>query len=315
MQQQIQILWQRSAQGACVLRVYGDTPCPVVPQTVGGLPVTDIGPYCFSARREPGPGRLWPDEAAGPQHPICGDFVQQVTLPDSVTALHNGAFYNCRGLQRLCVGPYLASLGSDLFTNCRRLTAFVLRAEPDAPTGLKKLLAAVSGDIAAEFRPGGALRGRMFCPEYQEILDENTPAHIFNRNIEGVGYRYRQCFADGVVNWEEYDAAFCQADAEEPPAGLCRVALGRLLAPFALGAGAKARYEAYLRENAATALRLAVDERSAALVTLLAALAPQDACRAAALRCGQLGWSEGAALLLTRPAAGRSKKTYDFDDL
>ena len=76
------------------------------------------------------------------------------------------------------------------------------------------------------------------------MLDENTPAHIFNRNIEGIGYRYRQCFTDGAMNWAEYDEAFAQADAEEPPAGLWRVALSRLAARFALSAAAKARYEA-----------------------------------------------------------------------
>src|SRR5699024_11705606 len=63
----------------------------------------------------------------------------------------------------------------------------------------------------------------MFCPEYQETLHENTPAHIFNHSIEGVGYRYRQCFAGGAVDWAEYDAAFLRADATEPPAALCRV--------------------------------------------------------------------------------------------
>src|SRR5699024_11993489 len=70
-------------------------------------------------------------------------------------------------------------------------------------SGLKKMLAAVSGDIAAEFCRGDRLLGRIFCPEYQEVLDENTPAHIFNRNIEGIGYRYRQCFTDGAVNRSE----------------------------------------------------------------------------------------------------------------
>ncbi len=312
------MLWEPAAAGVRLLRVYGDTPCPVLPGQVAGQPVTEVGPYCFSARREPGPGRFWPPltgEDSGEPHPICGDFVQRVTLPDSVTALHNGAFYNCRALERLDAGPRLDALGSDLFTNCRRLKTFVLHTSPDAPTGLKKMLAAVSGDIAAEFCRGDRLLGRIFCPEYQEVLDENTPAHIFNRNIEGIGYRYRQCFTDGAVNWAEYDEAFAQADAEEPPAGLCRVALSRLAAPFALSAAAKARYEAYLHSHGALALELAIARRSRVLTGLLVPLvSPQDRSRGA-LACGQAGWSEGAALLLA-PAArpARTKKTYDFDD-
>ena len=279
---------------ACACCGYTATPpCPVLPGQVAGQPVTEVGPYCFSARREPGPGALWP-ASAGDLHPICGDFVQRVTLPDSVTALHNGAFYNCRALERLDAGPRLDALGSDLFTNCRRLKTFVLHTSPDTPTGLKKMLAAVSGDIAAEFCRGDRLLGRIFCPEYQEVLDENTPAHIFNRNIEGIGYRYRQCFTDGAVNWAEYDEAFAQADAEEPPAGLCRVALSRLAAPFALSAAAKARYEAYLHSHGALALELAIARRSRG---------PDRAAGAAGLPAGP---QPAAPWLAGRPAGARA---------
>ena len=42
------IVWEPCAAGARVLRVLGDSPCPAVPETVEGLPVTEIGPYCFA---------------------------------------------------------------------------------------------------------------------------------------------------------------------------------------------------------------------------------------------------------------------------
>lgn len=126
-------------------------------------------------------------------------------------ALHNAAFYNCRKLEWLCAGSALESVGSDLFTNCRALDRFILDAAPDAPTGLKKLVAAVSADIGAVFAPGGAVQAKVFYPEYFEFLDENTPAHIFNHSIEGEGYRYRQCFDGSVLRFAEYDAAFPQA--------------------------------------------------------------------------------------------------------
>ena len=47
MQHSVSVLWQPCADGARVLRLFGDTPCPAVPAMVGGLPVTEIGPYCF----------------------------------------------------------------------------------------------------------------------------------------------------------------------------------------------------------------------------------------------------------------------------
>ena len=179
------IIWEPCAAGARVLRVLGDSPCPAVPETVEGLPVTEIGPYCFADK----PVKAGARRSGADTHEITGNFVEEVTLPDTVRTLHSAAFYNCRRLRRLSLGAGVEGLGSDLFTNCRSLARLCLRAAPDAPTGLKKLLGAISADITAEF--DGA---RLFYPEYSEFLDENTPAHIFNHNIEGEGYRMRQCF-------------------------------------------------------------------------------------------------------------------------
>ena len=317
MQHSVGILWQPCADGARVLRLFGDTPCPAVPATVNGLPVTEIGPYCFSARREPEGGQLEvPAGAAASDHPICGEFVQEVTLPDSVRALHNGAFYNCRALRRVITGPGLDSLGSDLFTNCRALRTFALRAAPRQPTGLKKMLAAVAAGIEVEFLLGEA-PARLYYPEFLEYLHENTPAHIFNHSIEGVGYRYRQCFADGVLQFDEYDAAFAHADAEESPEGLCRVALDRLCTSVQLSEDARQRYAAYLREHPGDGTAIVLADRNAAALRVLANLWDESARRDAALSCGRAGWSEGAALLLaSTPGTSRKpKKTYDFDDL
>lgn len=313
----VSVLWEPCAGGARVLRLFGDSPCPAVPDKVGGLPVTEIGPYCFSARRDPEGGKLEiPADVSSSDHPICGEFVEEVTLPDSVRALHNGAFYNCRSLHRLTVGPGLESLGSDLFTNCRSLRTFALRAAPDQPTGLKKMLAAISGGIGVEFC-SGAQPARLYYPEYSEYMDENTPAHIFNRGIQGVGYRYRQCFAQGVLAFAEYDAAFSMADAEESPSGLCRVALDRLCTPVQLSEDARVRYGAYLGSHADDALALVLADRDAAALQVLGTVLDPQARREGALSCGGAGWSEGAALLLAGTAGSghKPKKSYDFDDL
>lgn len=68
-----------------------------------------------------------------------------------------------------------------------------LHAGPGEATGLKRLLVAISADVTVEFT-GGA---RLFYPEYFELLDENTPAHIFNHSIEGEGYRMRAMLCGG----------------------------------------------------------------------------------------------------------------------
>ena len=297
------IIWEPCAAGARVLRVLGDSPCPAVPETVEGLPVTEIGPYCFADK----PVKAGARRSGADTHEITGNFVEEVTLPDTVRTLHSAAFYNCHRLRRLSLGAGVEGLGSDLFTNCRSLARLCLRAAPDAPTGLKKLLGAISADITAEF--DGA---QLFYPEYSEFLDENTPAHIFNHNIEGEGYRMRQCFtAAGAVDYAAFDASFAQACVGEGEGALCRLALGRLVLPFALGGQARADYEFYLCAHPAAAFRLAIDTRDEAALRLLVGLGLPTA--EAAAYCARAGWSAGAAILLGR--AKRAKKSYSFDDL
>lgn len=311
------ILWQACPGGARILRVFGDSPCPALPVQIEGFPVVEIGPYCFAQnqRSQPADARFWSVDGRGPAaypHPIAGDFVQGVTLPAGVRALHNAAFYNCRKLEWLCAGSALESVGSDLFTNCRVLDRFILDAAPDAPTGLKKLVAAVSADIGAVFAPGGAVQAKVFYPEYFEFLDENTPAHIFNHSIEGEGYRMRQCFTPGgAVDYAAFDASFAQACVGESEDKLCRLALGRLVQPFGLGDDARADYELYLTAHPEAAFRRAIDDRDEAALRLLVGLSLPTAD--AAVYCARVGWSAGAAVLLGR--AKRAKKTYDFDDL
>lgn len=324
MKELIGFRWEPCPGGARLLRVYGDSPCPVLPGTVAGLPVTEIGPYCFSEKERP--GGLYcalggtPDASAPPPdaHAVCGDFVTAVTLPDTVAVLHSAAFYNCRRLAELSVGAGISGLGSDLFTNCRSLAWFTLRCAPDAATGLRKLLGAVSADVGARFLgAGGRTLASLFYPEYFEWLDENTPAHIFNHSIEGEGYRYRQCFAGGVLDFAEYDAAFAQAAVGEPAAKLCRIALGRLLYPFALGEAA-GRYRAYTAAHAPDAAALAVAERDSAMLRVVCELA--QSCGAGpiaqiAALCSAAGWGEGAAIALAGGAKRRQAKRYSFDDL
>ena len=310
------VLWQPCAGGARVVRVLGDTPCPAVPGAVGGRPVVELGPYCFAARAAES-GALWPPDAQD-THEIAGDFLEQAVLPDTLRVLHSAAFYNCRRLRSLELGAALDGFGSDLFTNCRALQLFTVRAWPQAPTGLRRLLGAVGADVMAAFCLEGQPLAQLFFPEYSEYLDENTPAHIFNRSIQGIGYRYRQCFAEETLLFAEYDAAFIQADAEEPPASLCRVALNRLLFPYNLRPENRARYEAYLRAHPIAAYTEPIAAHAAPALRLLAGLLEESDRRAAALACGRAGWGEGAALLLAASAPQTSRHTpkrYDFSDL
>ena len=176
--------------------------------------------------------------------------MQAVRLPQPLQVLGNAAFYNCRKLEQLSFGPQVRSVGSDLFTNCHQLTRFVMRSAPEAPTGLPPLLGALQTDLRLTFAPNGTVLAALRYPEYWEELEENAPAHIFNRGIHGQGYRYRQCFTRGVVDYTAYDRTFEVALAEEDPTMLAELAFDRLRWPVALTEEARGQYTAYLAEHA-----------------------------------------------------------------
>ena len=297
------LYWEPCPGGARLLRLLGDTPCPVVPGTIEGLPVAELGPYCFADRPvRPGARRTGDDT-----HEITGNFVEEVTLPDTVRVLDSAAFYNCRRLRRVTLGPGVEGFGSDLFTNCRQLQTFRLRAAADAPTGLKSCW----GPSARTLRWNWTVHS-CFTPSIRSFWTRTRAAHIFNHSIEGEGYRMRQCFTPGgAVDYAAFDASFAQACVGESEDKLCRLALGRLVQPFGLGDDARADYELYLTAHPEAAFRRAIDDRDEAALRLLVGLSLTTAD--AAVYCARVGWSAGAAVLLGR--AKRAKKTYDFDDL
>nr|WP_294452368.1 leucine-rich repeat protein [uncultured Gemmiger sp.] len=311
--------WQPCRDGARLLKVYGDSPCPVLPASIEGLPVTQIGPYCFAEKRHQTGTLSLPDGMeADSLHCICGNFVEEVTLPDTVTVLDSAAFYNCRSLRRLELGPSCESIGSDVFINCRSLDCIALRCAPSEPSGLKKLIGSISADINAEFVADGQILARLFFPEYFEFLDENTPAHIFNHSIEGEGYRYRQCFDGARLNAAEYDRSFEQACVGETPEKLCRIAMERIRYPYALSPEARNTYLNYLRSHVLTALEPYINVRDLDGLRFACDLGIlDDASRTAAAEiCGQRGFGAGAALFLSRgKTARRAPKRYSFDDL
>ena len=142
------------AGGARLVRVYGQDPCVVLPGSVpapagGSWPITELGDYCFSEKPRSLPAsdavcRYQVDDtgavrltrafgqavggsarrydfdfdapAADPDdlHPVCGSFVEEVTLPDRLQVIGSCAFYNCRKLRLLTVGAEGLTLGSDV---------------------------------------------------------------------------------------------------------------------------------------------------------------------------------------------------------
>lgn len=241
-----------------LLRMFGDSPVVRVPDHIAGKKVVAAGAYCFSEKcvytgkeaevKCVGDGTEEELSHALETKRVCsisGAYPVEIILPDGMEEIGDLAFYQCRSLEKISVGEKLSKIGSDAFMNCGKLQEFIFRSSPKRATALRQILAQRPGETTAYFEEGETT-GAIVFPEYTEAYDVIGPAHIFSLNIEGEGFRARQCFENGVFQFEKYDRIFGQAcDTEEMPV-LCRMAALRILYPVRLNEERKREYLAYL---------------------------------------------------------------------
>ena len=83
----------------------------VIPNSIGGKPVTSIGESAFF---------------------FC-DSLTSVTIPDGVTSIGLGAFYGCSSLTSVTIPDSVTSIGDFAFNNCSSLTSITI---PDGITSI-----------------------------------------------------------------------------------------------------------------------------------------------------------------------------------
>lgn len=328
---------------AVLLRLYGGTPEPVLPEYIGEKRLAGIGDYCFAqAERFDGTeGILTIETEDGGFHStrlsdepeyerrlyekglakLCGDTLERLTLPSSIESIGNLAFYNCTSLREIELAAGVRSVGSDVFMNCRRLHGIVLRSGAAQASILPKLLAQISWEAEVRLcsQTDGACEARLLYPEYYESYDEIAPAHLFGRNIQGEGFRARQCFTDGRVAYDAYDKIFQKACAEESGKTLSRMALNRLCYPYALGEAERGRYQDYVRAHMQTIIEELIRQRSEHELKFLTEegyFTDQLYERAIRIAAAQ-DWAEGAAELQRRKqkaSVTEKKQRYTFEE-
>ena len=348
------------AGGARLVRVYGTDPCVTLPDAVpapegGSWALTELGDYCFSEKPRSLPGvdktcRYAVDSTGTPRltrafgqsvggsarrydfdfdapavdpddlHPVCGNFVEEVTLPGSLQVIGSCAFYNCRKLRLLTVGPGGLTLGSDVFLNCFALDTIRVQAAPDAATGLFALVNNITEAVRAEFWPAGAAapQAALWYPAYWEDYEE-TPAHILLHTFSGQGYHYRQCFLNNKFLPAEYDAIFPQGHDADDAAVMALLCFDRLRCPWQLSEMAAGHYRAFLAANTGRVLtRLLKAQDTEGVKALLALDVLDKAAFAEAAALAAKAENASAAALLAdaehkKFGAERKKNRYDFD--
>ena len=314
----MELIWNEQNQNAVVHEVRSDSPEITLPETVEGRKIVAVGAYCFSDRKR---GKTTQDGNAAVigepfAHPAQGDFVEKISLPDSVERIENAAFFNCKKLEYLETGKKIKEIGSDVFNNCGALHSLRIRGKAGEETGAKQLLARISWDVEVQFDDAV-----LFYPEYYEGYDTIAPAHIFGLNIEGEGFRARQCFREGKVDFEAYDSIFEKACAEENDRVLVHMAMDRLMTPVGLTEKNRLRYEKYLVSVPEKIFEICLKNRKLewlkfSVNSVLAGNKIETTVKEKALvTYVQQYWTEGAAVLLAagRKKEGGKKARYEFE--
>ena len=322
----------------------------------GSLALTELGDYCFSEkpRSLPAPDALCryavgadgavrltrafglavgqkparrydfdldaPAENTPELHPVCGSFLEEVTLPDSVQVIGSCAFYNCRSLRLLTVGSGSLTVGSDVFLNCFALETIRVQAAPGDSTGLFALVNNITEAVRAEFRPAGAAAplAALWYPAYWEDIEE-TPAHILLHTFSGQGYHYRQCFLNNIFLPAEYDSIFPQGHDADDANVMAMLCFDRLRYPWQLTEAAAGHYRAFLAANTDRVLARLLKAQDNDAVRALIALdvLDKDGFAEASALAAKAGNAAAAALLADaehkKYAPQPKKQRYDFD--
>ena len=253
-------------------------------------------------------------------HPLCGNFLEELTLPESLRVIGSCAFYNCRRLRRLSAGAGELTVGSDVFLNCFALETLVIRAQPEQATGLFDLVGSITEAVRALFWPEGEAQplAGLWYPAYWEDIEE-TPAHILLHTFSGQGYHYRQCFLNGKFLPVEYDAIFPQGHDADDANIMAMLCFDRLRWPWNLSSTAAEHYKAFLAANTGRVItRLLKAQDLDGLRALLALdVLNKEAFAAGAALAAKADNASAAALLADAEhkkfAVQPRKERYSFD--
>jgi len=323
-EQKFQILWQKLPDSkARLLRVFGESGEFMVPESIEGYVITEIGSYCFSKVSQiPSDSKSYftylTKTAQKEMLVECsGDFLEKVTLPETIEKIDRSAFYNCRNMKSLSIGKNVSEIGSDAFMNCFQFCELTIHAKVTDKTALKAILSQISSDMQVCFAIQGEISARLFYPEYYEAYDEIAPAHIFGRKITGEGFRARQSFKEGIIDFSQYDLVFPKACIEESVKTLGKIALNRLYYPVFLQQKSKKIYETYIVENQKEIVQNLIQKKELFLLEFLCEnkYLLKETLVEAVSKTSAINWAEGTASLLQWKNLYymEKKSRYEFD--
>lgn len=238
----------------------------ILPDFIKGYPVKKIGAYAFSDTERalfeiPGEAEVLYEEIPGTRVPNCreelirGNRLKEIILPKYMEVIEKYAFYNCRELNTIYLHGGKFQVDSGAFMNCENLREIMVYGAPEEVPGVRGILLGLTSELSVMYMQGEET-GIFLFPDYYEDSIENTPARITQELLYGAGYRYRQCFSEGLLDIRSYDEVFESADIQTIPETALRIVCFRLMYPYRLIEYRKNKYLEYLSKYIEKALKI-----------------------------------------------------------
>lgn len=220
----------------------------VIPETIDGCPVTEIGDYAFSAH----------GEAKDNEKAVCGEELTEIILPKTIRKIGRYAFYGCSNLERIQFYSNIEDIGAGAFTGCHKVRHMDVTIVEGKRSCLREMLLELREEQCVDYHSETG-EARLVFPEYFEEAVENTPARILETHTHGSGMWYRNCFVQTEFQFGMYDKRFPWAKENERLDILLEMTFNRLLYPLWLGEDAKNQYQTFLREHLEEACRRSLE--------------------------------------------------------
>lgn len=217
--------------GASIVRVIEPGAVCVVPETLGGLPVTELA-----------------DRA------LARTDIREVYLPKTLRRIGRYGFYNCEKLTTLHFYAETREVGGGIFNGCRKIKEIYIHLGEDEKSALRDFVTEITDRVIVHcIVPDGQGDekeiSRVVFPEFYDESIENSPARNLSFSIHGSGQKYRYCIMDKKIQYDKYDKVFFYEAIEEAVSDAAEIAINRLMFPHSLTSSAKTKYEEYLLEN------------------------------------------------------------------